>query len=1510
MVYKFDVNEVETGGTIRIPIELQGLKEDSSYRFAVSGYLQDENGTVDTSSTYLGNCAVQTEEAGKLYCTLEAITDDGELMGSSFGVKITLLDDNNGSGKAYTAGDTISTEMASLSALRVALYVGGSYLTEYVWPTTESSNYSYYSTELCSYYMEGNQITILGNNFDVTNLSGEIMVKVEGGYDYTWWGSDFDGNKTGSYVNEIEIESEEVSLTIQPSAPALPDADDGVKVTTLYNGTVGQLTGDSSDKDDDLQDDTVAGFYLEAVYDNTSHLAQSVIYYGFRAVDYDDFYSTENVGSNVSQYGDICEYIETSGCTYDTTFTVTIPAGDGTALNGLYVVFTDDTDKINSCLAADGSYTATKTSDGSYILYLNEEKFGRGNHYYFAYKAMLTLTMDADSVTATYVYPDNLTGGGYTAGMILKSQLAKAPKESPTVEVWLDHTTKYTASWNYTITDPDDTIWVYQTETTYNSEGYDTSSWEEAYYGDLQANTGKPLILAALNSTLANLPYVPLDPLDTSSEGTTAADTAVKAAGSSMAWISFSDTATDTSTGVAVYTGTVTAGDGADTDDYEQLGTRKSYLYRNRSLYANSQPYYFALRRDLYFDGYGDGAWEESYLEFGGHLFDYYDEDELTDTSSTASYALTPTGTQVVGGTQTLELTYNVSEAAVRHILGMRVQLTLIEDNQAGGTAETVCDYVTLPYTYDSSTSTLTVQVDVEQCGKGLGTYKVEAYAIYDTGVSGLSYTVLGASTVDAGDESMSDAESAFNTEYRDQTAGAASLPASGLAIQTLTGREYAYSETTSNSVANLVFSSTYTSSDYKRYYVVSSDTKIGGTTTVGTSSAYVDRRLSVSRYGIFTSSIGFAKYWTDATNGTAQLNLVYTEDGAQIYGTSYYPVFKKLAVAQVDTDPSGGNAEVTVSELYPSITNLYSQSGYPSFGHEQIRFFTSSADMILNSSDTYSSYMYAELYKLTETGNGGSQYVRVENQENYFESTVSLTVGNRTYTVPAVQMVSGQTSYELGLKNLDYGATYEVRWYVLPAESTLANLNADDFETASGSGQLYLKKFLITDATNGQLVKNSLSSTNKSNFDIVRSYDADNTTTFSTTTDDALTGVCLRFTTPEKLTIETLTAEYKVSGYSDSDRSLEISFQTDEVNDFLLKFEIYDSTGTSCIYSYSDIMEAAGYTAYDANGDEVTDPSDNVLYTWKDATGTEFSYSTVTQTLSLSGLELTNGTQYILRVTTYYEPTVESGEIVSSSKYTAGTADGYVDITDLTFVRNDQSVDPIYTLSISSALDDQSVATLTIKHQVRDTTYRLSGGTYSIYIVGPDGVKTLLRETCDTNNSTVTISLDELGTDSSSYKIVSGETYSVQIWGMLDGATEAELLYSMEKTVVGSSGVDIDTSSMVVQQMSSGALTLLMYNSSGLDAVTSVSYTIYPLILADGTSDELANKYLSSSNTKQTGSVSLFSAIGSCDSLTLSQVSSYLSDYTVGDTFAIQVVFMQDSTQLATVTKTFSKMY
>ena len=202
----------------------------------------------------------------------------------------------------------------------------------------------------------------------------------------------------------------------------------------------------------------------------------------------------------------------------------------------------------------------------------------------------------------------------------------------------------------------------------------------------------------------------------------------------------------------------------------------------------------------------------------------------------------------------------------------------------------------------------------------------------------------------------------------------------------------------------------------------------------------------------------------------------------------------------------------------------------------------------------------------------------------------------------------------------------------------------------------------------------------------------------------------------------------------------------------------------------------------------------------------------------------------------------------------------------------------------------------------MRDTSYRIKDGTYQLIIREKNGTKNcILNDNAKTNVGVQSVEVPK------AFTLQANTEYQIEIWGILDDATAAVQLYTVEKKTTGENGVDIDEEAMDIASLDTNNLQLLMTNSTGLEQVTEIQYSIYPLDIVE---DNLTAEVTSGTMTKQDGTQSMFTSVsaGSSKQKLILPVSPYLSKFTAGDSFTIRIDFYSGGQLLKAVTKTFSK--
>lgn len=249
-----------------------------------------------------------------------------------------------------------------------------------------------------AYYDQNVRITEAMFGLMPEQLTGTIYtIQVTGASDYT------------EYRNEIEVLNNSISLNKTASAPPPPTENDAFEIVTITNADAEKY---GVTKNGGLNDDTVIGYFLKAKF-NSNDLAKDFTYTMYAPADYHQYNSDGNITTGAEQIGN----------------SYTLPVVDA---------------KIPQLVLLFGAGTDSETN-GRYIRY--NPSAGRGAQYYFTYTATLKLK------EGTYQYPED-----YQAGLLLRSKLLNAPKQSPEFQFYPWVSDVNSATWKYKLADVDGAV--------------------------------------------------------------------------------------------------------------------------------------------------------------------------------------------------------------------------------------------------------------------------------------------------------------------------------------------------------------------------------------------------------------------------------------------------------------------------------------------------------------------------------------------------------------------------------------------------------------------------------------------------------------------------------------------------------------------------------------------------------------------------------------------------------------------------------------------------------------------------------------------------------------------------------------------------------------------------------------------------------------------------------------------------------------------------------------------
>ena len=372
IVYTDSVGTQKTftsSGNLTIPINVNYLRKNETYTFSVYATVDLQDGNDPIDNCYIGSTIVRTTDTEPLYLTY---TIDTANTTSSFKVNAKLGPYNN--------NDSL-LEANTMTGLVFNLYEGTSTNGTLVKTVRKvDRNLDEYVSELKeTYYDQVFQITPDLFNLRNEDLKAEYYtIEVQYAYDYT------------TYKNEIPIYNNIVTAKTVGFIPSLPDnVNDAMDVTVIRNKDAG------SKHRDDLDEETIVGYKVKGLYDNSSKYAKFINY---KVYD-------EKTGQVVA------------------TSRYTVP-DSGTI--GYTIFYLEDGTPHNT----------------------TDVDLRRGNAYYFTYDVELDLNQDG-TLDSNFPADNNV---------LLRSITIKPHKQEPKIFMYPAFSDSTSFSWKYKISDIDNAI--------------------------------------------------------------------------------------------------------------------------------------------------------------------------------------------------------------------------------------------------------------------------------------------------------------------------------------------------------------------------------------------------------------------------------------------------------------------------------------------------------------------------------------------------------------------------------------------------------------------------------------------------------------------------------------------------------------------------------------------------------------------------------------------------------------------------------------------------------------------------------------------------------------------------------------------------------------------------------------------------------------------------------------------------------------------------------------------
>ena len=358
-----------SSGNLTIPINVNYLRKNETYTFSVYATVDLQDGNDPIDNCYIGSTIVRTEDTEPFYLTYAVDTANTT---SSFKINAKLGPYNN--------NDSL-LEANTMSGLIFNLYEGTSTSGTLVKTVRKvDRNLDEYVSELKeTYYDQVFEITPELFNLRNEDLKAEYYtIEVDHAYDYT------------TYKNEIPIYNNIVTAKTVGFIPSLPDnVNNAIDVSVIRNKDAG------SRHRDDLDEETIVGYKIKGLYDNSSRYAKAINYKVY----------SEKTGQVIAS---VRYDVPDSGTIGYTTFYIE----DGTAHE------------------------------------ITDTELRRGNAYYFTYDVELDLNQDG---VLDSTFPSDPT-------ITLRSITVKPNKQEPKIWMYPSTSDASSFTWKYKISDIDNAI--------------------------------------------------------------------------------------------------------------------------------------------------------------------------------------------------------------------------------------------------------------------------------------------------------------------------------------------------------------------------------------------------------------------------------------------------------------------------------------------------------------------------------------------------------------------------------------------------------------------------------------------------------------------------------------------------------------------------------------------------------------------------------------------------------------------------------------------------------------------------------------------------------------------------------------------------------------------------------------------------------------------------------------------------------------------------------------------
>lgn len=446
---------------IAVEIQANGLKANTNYRIFATGFAKDPTDSNRFTNVYLGDYVASTTSYKDEAATINLVRV-GDNINASFTARMEMTTEDGES----------NVETDVLDQLEFCLYQGTNNKGLFVGSfTLDDTNPLHNKSSISDKYLNvtdaTKQYVITNENFHLANnalTADSYYLEVRAAYDYTasfyknGATEDGKGENLSGFKNELPFVLGGVQLPISNALPSLPQpVNDAIATTTIkakdlrdnstYQSIANQL--------ENLDDDTVVGYRIQARLNNDNGYARAIRYFGFKTSELDKFDPANSNASDPVNWD--------NGDHYD--FAYPLKVSEGAGMPALQVLFLQapntapagasdlDSDDRNYIKNVDMNSTGQPyemTMDGYQTVFTGSWADGmkRGYHYTFGFK--VRMQVENTSILYPDEYKQQIVGG---IGM-LSSLSVGAPRQSTSVSMYLKDTTG-----DGTETKPYKTIW-------------------------------------------------------------------------------------------------------------------------------------------------------------------------------------------------------------------------------------------------------------------------------------------------------------------------------------------------------------------------------------------------------------------------------------------------------------------------------------------------------------------------------------------------------------------------------------------------------------------------------------------------------------------------------------------------------------------------------------------------------------------------------------------------------------------------------------------------------------------------------------------------------------------------------------------------------------------------------------------------------------------------------------------------------------------------------------------